>query len=104
MGNAPLEVCREKGSLAWPFERYPSARHIVVYFHCNGVDLGMCKAGAAIFILGVQYSRNPRGTFVPFISILNPYPSFQETIKNPGAAAGFLKRTMVEKNGKGINP
>ena len=41
-----------------------------------------------------------RGTF----TILSRDPSFQETIKNPGETADFLKRTMLEQNGIGINP
>ena len=37
--------------------------------------------------------------------ILSRDPSFQETIKNPGEADPvFEERTMVEKNGIGINP
>ena len=31
------------GILATDSARSPSARYLVVYFHCNGVDLGMCR-------------------------------------------------------------
>ena len=39
------------------------------------------------------------------ISILNPgIRIFPESRTEPGETAGSKKRTMVEKNGKGINP
>jgi len=42
--------------------RFPSARYLMVYFHCNGVDLGMCKGFCNVLrkqfrvhVLAVEY-------------------------------------------------
>ncbi|CAJ1423551.1 unnamed protein product [Effrenium voratum] len=50
------------GALPALLLQYPSARHIVVYFHCNGVDLGMCKGFCNVLrkqfrvhVLAVEY-------------------------------------------------
>ena len=36
-----ISSCCRPRVLAEP--RSPQARYIIMYFHCNGVDLGMCK-------------------------------------------------------------
>ena len=54
--------------------------------------------GPPTYCLGLSQSSSGR------FPILSRDPSFQETIKSPGwKQIRFLKRTMVEKNGIGIN-